>query len=89
MSLMVRLLGLILTTIGISFSYGIYLFVLNIYTLLSWLSTYINAPESLAIVLTVLIIIALLGVFILAIVIIVYLIFIGLTMIFNGSVQVL
>lgn len=85
MSLMVRLLGLILTTIGISLGYGIYLFVLNIYILLSWLSTYINAPESLAIVLTVLIIIALLSVFILAIVIIVYLIFVGLTMIFNGS----
>lgn len=85
MSLMVRLLGLILTTIGILLGYGMYLFILNIYTLLSWLSTNINAPESLAIVLTVLIIIALLSVFILAIVIIVYLIFIGLTMIFNGS----
>lgn len=85
MSLLVRLLGLILTTIGISFSYGIYLFVLNIYIMLSWLSTDINAPESLVIVLTVLIIISLSGVFILANVIIIYLIFVGLTMIFNGS----
>ena len=83
MDLLVRLLGLILTTIGISIGYGIYLFVLNIYILLSWLSTYINAPESLAIVLTVLITISLLGVFIFAIGLALYLIFIGLSMFFN------
>ena len=83
MSLLVRLLGLIPTTIGIALGYGIYLFVLNIYILLSWLSAYINAPQSLAIVFTVLIIIALLGVFIIAIGLTLYLIFIGLAMIFN------
>jgi len=83
MSLLVRLLGLIPTTIGVALGYGTYLFVLNIYILLSWLSTYINAPESLAIVLTVLITISLLGVFIFAIGLALYLIFIGLSMLFN------
>lgn len=77
MSLLSRSLGLIPITIGSLLVYGEYLFVLNIYIVLKWLSTYLNAPEEFAVVFTILIIIALLGIFIFVNIIIIYLIGIG------------
>lgn len=77
MSLLSRLSGLIPITIGSLFIYGEYLFILNIYIVLKWMSTCLNAPEELAIVFTILIIMALFGIFIFVNIIIMYLIGIG------------
>jgi len=85
MSLSIRIIGLITTTIGAFFGYGIYLFVLNIYLLSAWISEYINAPESLAIVATVVSVICLLGLFIIAGIIVVYLLFVGLVLLLSGD----
>ena len=83
MSLSTRLFGIIPTTLGALLAYGIYLFLFNVYILACWISTYINAPESLAIVLTILVIIAFLELFTIIVGIIIYLVFIGLAMIFT------
>ena len=83
MTSLTRLLGLIPLSIGALLGYGIYLFVLNVYILLNWVSECINAPDALAIILTVLITISLLGVFIFVIGLVLYLTFIGLAILFN------
>ena len=80
MTLLTRLFGLIPLSIGALLGYGIYLFVLNTYILLNWVSECINTPDALAVVL---ITISLLGVFIVAIRLALYLTFIGLAMLFN------
>jgi len=85
MTLLTRLFGLIPLSIGALLGYGIYLFVLNTYILLNWVSECIDAPESLAIILTVLIIIVLLNMFIIAIGLAVHLILIGLSIIINRN----
>lgn len=84
MSLILRLLGLIPISIGLLLGYGLYLLMLNIYIIFKWLSTYLNAPEAFAIVFTILVIIALFGVFMFVVVIIFYLIGIGLMMLIEN-----
>ena len=79
MTLLSRLLGLVMITIGALLGYGICLFVLNIYLLSSWLSEYLDAPEALSIILTILAIISLLFIFIFAIIIAIYLVVVGLS----------
>ncbi len=85
MNLISRTLGLLSIIIGILIGYGIYLFLLNVYILSSWITTYLNAPQSLAIVITILTIISLLGAFILATVVALYLIVKGLIMVMSGD----
>lgn len=83
MNTLSRLSGLIPISIGLLLGYCVYLFVLNVYIVFKWLSEYLNAPEALAIVFTILIIICLLGVFTIVIVIILYLISLGILMLFE------
>lgn len=84
MSLLSRLLGLIPISIGLLLGYGVYLFVLNIYIIFKWASTYLNAPEALSIILTILVIIALLGVFVFVFIIMFYLIWFGIKMLIEN-----
>lgn len=83
MSLIMRILGLVSTTVGLLLGYVIYLFLLNVYILSNWISKVMNAPEAFTIVITIVIITFLLGALILAIIIMLYLIFIGLTFLFD------
>ena len=87
MTLLSRLLGLVMITIGALLGYGICLFVLNIYLLSSWLSVYLDAPEVLSIILTILAIISLLSIFIFAIIIAIYLVVVGLSIMFKKDWQ--
>ncbi len=85
MSLIMRLLGLISTTVGVLLGYGIYLFLLNGYILINWMSKVMNAPEAFTFVIAILIIIFLSGSLIIAIIITLCLIGIGLSLLFNGD----